>query len=618
MIYAHYILAGLAWIIAIYSFYFNILYAQAMTLVQIGYILTIEISHWKKRRREYRLRSKPFLIVMAILVFTYTLAMFLAPRTAYAEYLAFSIILLPLAYMYTTVKYRVYDIQLRWRLSLYYNLLQIVLILGFILALILIVRFLPFYSLNLPAVFFTGSFIEFYDMQSLTPDLRAQVGIGYQILSGIILAFLAYALVKIIKGYLDRLFFQQKYDYKTALKNFTDLLSSSVTREEISKNSVNQIYQVMKLKGTMIALAENNHFKIRNTTGTMREFDAQDFKVSGTLSKRLVQSREQLKPEEIEKIEPLNKKQQEIMCGIPITSSDNTVEAIIFTGEKLSESPYNNEDVELLNYFAEHLGTAFERARLYEGMADKERIKRELEIAREIQINSLPKCEPDYSGLQICASLSPAHEVGGDYYDYIEIDEHNLGIIVGDVLGNGASAAFHMSRIQGFIQSLATQMSDPAELLDRLNTLILKNFDPEFFFTALYGLFNTEKRTINIYRLGHNGLIYYNAKQNKIRIVEPPGIGLGMTECEKFLAELESEQIIYSTGDIFVLLTDGFLEAMNSDQIPFGEQKIAQLIAQNHTKSASDIMEILTRSIESYSKNIQFDDSTGIVVKIVN
>jgi serine phosphatase RsbU (regulator of sigma subunit) len=620
MIYAHYILAGISYAGAIFIFYSNLIQIpfQALLIFPLLYILIIEFTFWRKRRKEYKARSKAFLIVISIMICSYILAMFLATRTGYAEYLSFSILLLPLSYIFTTVKYRVYDIHLRWRLSLFYNFLQTILILGFVISIFLIVRYLPLWQLNLPAVFLSGTSIEFYDMQSLAPDLHAQVSMGYQILIGIILAFAVYESKNIIKQFLDRMFFQQKYDYKIALKNFSEILSSSLTRDEISRNSVKQICDVMKLKGTMIAIAENHHFKISNTTGTLSGLDTQNFYISGDLNQKLIINKEQIFPEDFKHIDLLNKKNKEIMCGIPITTSNNNLEAILFTGEKLSESPYNNEDVEILNYFSEHLGTAYERAQLYEDMADKERIKRELEIAREMQLNSLPKCEPDYSGLQICASLSAAHEVGGDYYDYIEIDQDNLGIIVGDVLGKGASAAFHMSRIQGFIQSLATQMTDPADLLERLNSLIQKNFDPEFFFTALYGLFNTKSNLLDIYRLGHNGLIYFNSETNKISIIEPPGIGLGMTESEKFRAELKPEQIKYKTGDIFVFLTDGFLEAMNFDMLPFGEKRIVRIIEENYLKSASEIMDVLTNEVKIYSDNRQFDDTTGIVVKIKN
>ncbi len=115
----------------------------------------------------------------------------------------------------------------------------------------------------------------------------------------------------------------------------------------------------MKLKGTMIAISENSHFRISDSTGTLTELDTQSFNISRKLNDQLSLTKEQLRPEDFLQINPLDKKSEEIMCGIPITSSDKHLEAILFTGEKLSESPYNNEDLDLLNYFAEHLGTAF-------------------------------------------------------------------------------------------------------------------------------------------------------------------------------------------------------------------------------------------------------------------
>jgi len=618
MIYSHYISATVLTIFATSLIFTSRGFSPALITPALIYLGIIEIVFWRKRRKEYKARSRAFQIVVAILALTYALAMIISSQTAYAEYLAFSIILLPLAYFYTTVKYRVFDIQLRWRLSLVYNLLQILLILGFVLAIVFIVRILPMWNFNFPAIFLSGTSVDLYDIQSLPSDLQERVRIGYQILMGIILAFTAFVLKNKLKTLLDKLFFQQKYDYKIALKKFSKIISSAFTRYDISNQSLDQIYQIMKLKGTMIAFPENGYFQVSNSNGVLTDLKTRTFNLSEKLNHQLTNQINQIKPDDLKNVSSLREKSSEILCGVPIRSADKHLEAILFTGEKLSESPYNNEDIEILNFFAEHLGTALERARLYEDMADQERIKRELEIAREIQLNSLPKCEPDYSGLQICASLSAANEVGGDYYDYIEIDDDRLAILVGDVLGKGASAAFHMSRIQGFIQSLSIEMSDPADLLERLNSLIQKNFDPEFFFTALYGLFNTDKRQLNVYRLGHNGLFYYNYKQRKSSIIEPPGIGLGMTECEKFRAELKPEQIQYKQGDIFAFLTDGFLEAMNSDLTPFGEQNISKLIDKHHEKTASEIMDILTETIKKYSENKQVDDTTGIIVKIID
>jgi serine phosphatase RsbU (regulator of sigma subunit) len=272
--------------------------------------------------------------------------------------------------------------------------------------------------------------------------------------------------------------------------------------------------------------------------------------------------------------------------------------------------------MELLSYFIEHLGLAYERVHLYEEMSDKVRIKRELEIAREIQLKSLPRCEPDYHGLQICASLSAANEVAGDYYDYLEIDKSRLDIIVGDVTGKGTSAAFHMSKIQGFVQTLALDKTPAKQLLEKLNTLIHKSFEPEFFFTALYGMFDTEKKQLELYRLGHNGLIYYNSAQKRSQVLEPGGIGLGLSDQEKFQESLSSAIVNYQQDDIFAFLTDGFMEAMDADLKPFSEENICQLIAAHADKTASEIMDRLILEVGEHSNNKRFDDSTGIIIKI--
>jgi serine phosphatase RsbU (regulator of sigma subunit) len=186
------------------------------------------------------------------------------------------------------------------------------------------------------------------------------------------------------------------------------------------------------------------------------------------------------------------------------------------------------------------------------------------------------------------------------------------------VLGKGASAAFHMSKIQGFVQSLSTQITDPPELLERLNSLIEKNFDSEFFFTALYGVFDVKKKFMDIYRMGHNGLIYYNHDENSTIVLEPPGIGFGLADCQKFRKSLKHKRIGYKPGDIFAFLTDGYLEVMDVRKQSFGEENICRLIQEHHQKSASEIMDVLTKEINRFSNNIQSDDTTGIIIKILD
>lgn len=618
MIYFHYIVASIMIVISIYIavniYYFNAVYI----VVPLIYLGGLELFNWKKRRREYLARVKIIKYSGFILTGTLLLtALFLRPVVGSIEYLIFVMCLLPLAYFYTTVRYRVFDIYIRIKLSLVYTTIQVLIFILFFLSIILIIRYLPLWNIDLPAIFVTGTSLELRNSSQLNPELQLQIKEGYLLLFGILITMFLYLFKNRLQSMIDRLFFQQKFDYRTALKRFGELLSSYFTLEEIGKASVEQIHDILKVKGTSLAIADNGQFLITTSKGNLEPMNTLKLDFSDRFIRKMTDSKSQIKPEELESIRSLKTLNDLIYCGTPIFSGKSKLEAILFTGEKLSESAYNNDDLELLNLFAENLGTAFERARLYEQMAEKERLEKEIEIARDIQLNSLPSCDPDYAGLQICSALSAANEVGGDYYDYLEADKNHLGVIVGDVVGKGTSGALHMSKIQGFLQTLQLDNLSPQKMFERLNILIRKNFEPDFFFTALYGFFDFNSKTVNVFRMGHNGLIHYCAKDKKITVIEPGGIGFGIAESKKFNKELKSEKIPYFKDDIFVFLTDGFLEAMNKDQQLFGEKRICEIVVNNADKDASSIMTQLQEAIYTYSSGDRQDDATGIVVKII-
>jgi serine phosphatase RsbU (regulator of sigma subunit) len=622
MIYMHYIIAGImityCWYEAISTYAFR----QNHMMVPLLYLVGVEIANWKKRKREYIVRIKVIkftvLIIILISLIAGVIAFWLDLRLESGlEYLSFLAFLVPLSVLYTTIRYRVFDISVRIKLSLVYAVIQTLLLVGFVLSLIFVIRFLPLWEIDIPGIYLTGSSLEIRSTDQLDPTTQKQIQMGYLLLFGITITLVLYLFKNRLQKFIDKLFFQQKYDYRNALKRFGELLSSYFDREDISHKSIEQIHEILKVKGTSLAVSNNGLLQVTSAKGNLESLNSQQLVFPDTLINTIIDSKMQLKQEDFKNISKLSQVEDLIYCGTPVFSGKNNLEAILFTGEKLSESAYNHDDLELLRLFAENLGTAFERARLYEEMAEKERLEREMEIAREIQLNSLPRCDPDYSGLQICSALAPATEVGGDYYDYLEIDDHSLGIIVGDVVGKGTYGAIHMSKIQGFVQILQQENLPPKKMFERLNTLIRKNFDPEFFFTALYGLFEINSNKLNIYRLGHNGLFYYNASTAKINIIEPEGIGFGIAATEKFVKQMKPDTISYNKNDIFVFLTDGFLEAMDSDNQPFGEERICQIITSSADQDATAIMDTLRESVRNFSGGVQNDDATGVIVKII-
>ena len=617
MIHANYILAGLMILFSLYMIFSLNYFTPVLIWIPLAYLIIIEIIFWKKRQKSYLARTRVIKIIFLAMTLVLGVAVPFMLRYRLVEYISFLFCALPITFAYTTIRYRIYDIHLRLRLSTFYFLTQIFLAVYFVFMIIVLIRILPTLTINLPAFFITGTVLEMRKQNQLPADLQLIIQKGYLLLIGIGSAFLLFIFVRFMQRLMDRIFFQQKYDYRKALKNFVEILSSYLTRESIGIKSVEQIQDIMKIKGTLLVVAENGCFKPAVGKGTLIKHETKPFTITSELNKKWTSAGKPIALDDLYFIPELNIIRSEIYCAIPVVSVGAELEALLFTAEKLSESAYNNDDIELLSLFGEHLGTAFERAKLYEEMADKERISRELEIAREIQINSLPKQIPEYPGLQIRALLSPATEVGGDYYDYFEIDSDHLGIIVGDVVGKGTSAALHMSKIQGFLRTLSLEKVPQVLMLQRLNTLIRQNFSDDFFFTALYGIFNTTEKSLQLFRLGHNGLFYYNARQRQTMLFEPPGMGFGMAGNEVFIENIQMQEIKYEPGDIFLFLTDGFTEAMNENRQVYGESRILEFLSTAADQSANDIVQGLNRNMLAYSNSRQFDDATAVVVKIV-
>ncbi|MDZ7317646.1 MAG: SpoIIE family protein phosphatase, partial [candidate division KSB1 bacterium] len=148
--------------------------------------------------------------------------------------------------------------------------------------------------------------------------------------------------------------------------------------------------------------------------------------------------------------------------------------------------------------------------------AERERIQRELEIARRVQLSFLPRTKPRLAGIDVASVCIPAMEVGGDYYDFVELDDHRLGIVIGDVSNKGISAAFHMTLTKGFLKSQAKTGLAPREIMIHLNELFYENVERGTFISMIYGVFDLHRRTFTFARAGHNPIILQKAGDLKV------------------------------------------------------------------------------------------------------
>ncbi len=158
----------------------------------------------------------------------------------------------------------------------------------------------------------------------------------------------------------------------------------------------------------------------------------------------------------------------------------------------------------------------------------------ELEIARDVQMSFLPVKNPQFKGLDIAAKCIPALEVGGDYYDFVRLDESRLGIIIGDVSGKGTQAAFYMTLTKGFVKALSKTIKSPSEFLIQINELFYENVERGTFISMIYGIFDLKENTLTFSRAGHNPVLARQSDKNEIELLNPVGLALGLEKGQIF------------------------------------------------------------------------------------
>ncbi len=268
-----------------------------------------------------------------------------------------------------------------------------------------------------------------------------------------------------------------------------------------------------------------------------------------------------------------------------------------------SEPPFEEDSI----YVPPYLKRVYER----------ERIKRELEIARDVQASFLPREKPQIEGIDIASLCLPAKEVGGDYYDFVEIGKNKLGVAIGDVSGKGTSAAFYMTLTKGFLKSQAKYVDSPMQVLKNMNELFYDNVERGVFISMIYSIFDLEKREMSFSRAGHNPMILRRSGRGEAEEISPPGIALGLEKGEIFSRTIEQKTIPIHSGDVFLFYTDGLNEALNSSNEEYGEKRLRLSVEKNSQLPVEILLDNIEEDIYYFTGRApQHDDMTAVIIKI--
>jgi serine phosphatase RsbU (regulator of sigma subunit) len=277
---------------------------------------------------------------------------------------------------------------------------------------------------------------------------------------------------------------------------------------------------------------------------------------------------------------------------------------------------FDQDDVDVLTTFADHVTIAIENSKLIASSLERERFQQEIMVAQQMQKRLLPQRIPQYESFEIAAVSEPSLEVGGDYYDFIALGPDKLGVVIGDVSGKGVSAAFYMAEVKGIFQSLSRVAASPRDLLLRANQALVDSLERNAFISLLYAIFDIPRSQVVLARAGHCPMIHISA--DHAEMVRPTGLGLGLTHESIFEEATRETTIGLKRGDVCIFYTDGLSESRNSEGEEFGYDRIVNVALNARAKSSELIKDAILQEIRNYTGNSSYgDDMTLVVVKVV-
>lgn len=300
------------------------------------------------------------------------------------------------------------------------------------------------------------------------------------------------------------------------------------------------------------------------------------------------------------------------MVSVPLVSQNEPIGILHAT--KDYEFGFDQDDIDVLTTFADHVTIAIENSKLIAESLERERYKQEMMVAQQMQKRLLPQDLPHFPALEIAAMSEPSLEVGGDYYDFVLLDSNRLGIVVGDVSGKGVSAAFYMAEVKGIFQSLSKLCTSPRDLVINANQALKGSLERKAFISLLYGIFDVQQSRLTLARAGHCPMVYISEDQSEL--LRPLGLGLGLTGGEVFERSTQESVIKLHGGDVCVFYSDGITESRNAEGDEFGYERLVKTVRQVRAQSAEEIKKFIVDEVKSHTANSSYgDDMTLVVVK---
>jgi sigma-B regulation protein RsbU (phosphoserine phosphatase) len=578
----------------------------------IAGIVLFVIAYFRNRStaRRRRLRVALWGTIAGVLpIAIVTLAVNLKPSLEIPgeKFIVFFIVLIPASFAYAIVRHNVLDVQLLIRKSLVYSMLTAVLL----------------------AVFFLIITLFGTAIQSLT----GRSGLMVSIISILIVAVMANPLRDKFQTVVDQVFFRKRYDSFKALKELGEALSTAMDLDALVMILVSRISSALGMEQLAVYVRERTEradaLELRGGAASLPK----KLKISPASTAHLEATAAPVSLAELRRVE--ERALEAAAAGLPVDSSPNgngkndagiadlesrglsaavpflawgKLRGLLLLDVDAREMTAHQR--ELLTALAARAGTAIDNALLYRGALERHRLEKELSVATRIQEDLLPKRDPVFPAVDVSGSMIPSHEVGGDYYDYVELGEKKLGVALGDVTGKGIPAALLMAAVQATVRADAKRSPNPSHLVALINKRVQELEEPERFATFFYCTLDSVDKTITYCNAGHHPPVLVRADGSVEHLTEG-GILLGFQPDPPY----DEGTVTLREGDILVIFTDGIVEQSRGEEF-YGEERMIDVMRANRDLGAGQLKKRIIDSVLEFSKDgSNEDDLTLVVIK---
>ena len=300
------------------------------------------------------------------------------------------------------------------------------------------------------------------------------------------------------------------------------------------------------------------------------------------------------------------------LLSCPLTRCDGTPVGVLQALNK-SQGAFDEGDESLIQFFGAQCGVSLQRQLLLQEFAEKQRIQHDLNIAQQIQQGLLPSSAPACESFDIAGWNKPAEETGGDFFDFQPLSEGRVALTVADVTGHGIAPALIAVACRAYVRAIYSLVGAREDGATRINQLLALDLPDDRFVTAFVGLLSPSDNELVYTSAGHGPLVKYKAESDEFVELPTHGLPLGISTD---LPYKTPEHVLFSSGDILLVLTDGFFEWENSAGEPFGMGRITEVVREYCRKPADEIIQRVYEALLEFAVGTsQPDDLTAVLVK---